>query len=484
MRRSTQNKEKLHSRFNIFQIVALFFVLSFCFGIFIQLFFLGTSTTTSKNFQSSVSLRRENAAIESPENDLKGVNINEETTIQSVDIGKSNTVYKEELDTQSSSIENTKFSLGMFGSGGERDIPNIVKAWREAKLDWHQLLPKHNSIWERFGTPSGEGKFPLLVNKEKQATDYLTRFQESGLATKYGKDHGPLLNYSGCNVFSDACMIHDESSCRNNQLCHWDSAALLCFDGPDASIPQEAKCTSPTDANGPVRDISHCKVWVDQPTVFISIDSESQTMFYHWWASWTSIRQHWTRDLSEKRHTHYIISEITDPMFFTYFGLISDHCWRRRQKQIPPNTCFCNVKNFMATQARSDASSSVTQMMKYLQLDHITPPSNHVKIGLVSRRRKRFILNEYALVDAVVAMGYECELLPLETMTIYEQLKALRSLDVLIGIHGSALDNSVFLAKGSVMVQLLPYKVEHRVTFAASAVEAGMVYMEWQLKDK
>ena len=106
-----------------------------------------------------------------------------------------------------------------------------------------------------------------------------------------------------------------------------------------------------------------------------------------------------------------------------------------------------------------------------------------LKIGLISRRKKRFILNEYELVDITRAMGYECILLPLETMTIYEQMRELRTLDILIGIHGSALDNSVFLHKGSVMIQLLPYKVEHRVTFVSSAQSAGMVYMEWQLKD-
>lgn len=88
------------------------------------------------------------------------------------------------------------------------------------------------------------------------------------------------------------------------------------------------------------------------------------------------------------------------------------------------------------------------------------------------------------LVAKVLELGYECELLPLETMTLYEQMRALRSLDVLVGIHGSALDNSVFLHPGSVMLQLLPYKVEHRVTFRQSAEAAGMRYMEWQLQDR
>lgn len=51
-------------------------------------------------------------------------------------------------------------------------------------------------------------------------------------------------------------------------------------------------------------------------------------------------------------------------------------------------------------------------------------------------------------------------------------------------MHGSGLDNSVFMHSGSVLVQLLPYKVEHRCTFASSARSVGVTYMEWQLQDE
>eukprot|EP01042_Synura_sphagnicola_P004439 gene4439-5622_t len=123
-------------------------------------------------------------------------------------------------------------------------------------------------------------------------------------------------------------------------------------------------------------------------------------------------------------------------------------------------------------------------MIEYLGLADVRPPADKVRVGLISRRRKRFILNEYELVAAVQRMGYECILLPLETMTLYEQMRELRSLDVLVGIHGSGLDNSVFLHPHSVLIQLLPYSVEHRVSFRQSAEEADVQYMEWQLKDK
>jgi hypothetical protein len=74
-------------------------------------------------------------------------------------------------------------------------VPPLVQAWRQAKVDWHQLLPKHDSSWERFG--KNQKGLRVLVSKEEQLTDYLTMFHESGLSGKYGVDHGPLASYMG-----------------------------------------------------------------------------------------------------------------------------------------------------------------------------------------------------------------------------------------------------------------------------------------------
>lgn len=47
-------------------------------------------------------------------------------------------------------------------------------------------------------------------------------------------------------------------------------------------------------------------------------------------------------------------------------------------------------------------------------------------VGIIARRNKRFILNEWELVREAELMGIEAHLLPLEHMTIYEQFKAFR----------------------------------------------------------
>jgi hypothetical protein len=50
------------------------------------------------------------------------------------------------------------------------------------------------------------------------------------------------------------------------------------------------------------------------------------------------------------------------------------------------------------------------------------PAPAKVRVGIISRRRKRFILNEDELVRAVLALGFEVQILPLEEMTLYEQV--------------------------------------------------------------
>lgn len=380
------------------------------------------------------------------------------------------------------------------------NVPPIVEAWRNAKLDWHSLLPSHNSKWERFGTPQGEGKLRLLVGKEEQITDYLTRFEESGMSSLYGHDHGPLNKYSACDVFSSACMAHDQEGCSKDEMCHWSQSETVCRDvleNPDSlsSATKPMSCSDkvfmvlPDRGMQAVTDHSQCKAYVSNPAVIVNLDSEAQSMFYHWWAAWQSVYRYWKQSLSSSRDVHFFLPDVVDPMFFHYFGLLSDNCWRRMKISSAMasrynGVCFCDVRRLRASQSRADAEGTSKQMLSYLGLSEVTPPKNRVKIGIISRRKKRFILNEYELVKKVEEMGYDCELLPLERMTLYEQMRALRSVDVLVGIHGSALDNSAFLHPNSVMVQLLPFSVEHRVTFQSTAAEAHVIYQEWQLKDQ
>lgn len=49
-------------------------------------------------------------------------------------------------------------------------------------------------------------------------------------------------------------------------------------------------------------------------------------------------------------------------------------------------------------------------------------PPARVRVGIISRRRKRFILNEHEMVEAILSLGYDVQLLPMEEMTLFEQV--------------------------------------------------------------
>ena len=400
----------------------------------------------------------------------------------------SNTTRESPASLSQSSAPLTLTQL-MLSRTGNDQIPNIVKSWRQAKLDWHELLPKHNSKWERYGTPDKGKGLRLLVSKETQITDFLTRFHESGLSAMYGHEHGPMLSYSGCDTFLSPCYTHnDADTCEIDELCMWSKLQQICVDR-DKTRPSESteQCANPVRIvggnEGSTRaQPSQCDFYVHEPAIMLTVDSESQSMFYHWWASLCMIMEFWRNSLLSSRNIHIFVREINDQAFFQFFGLFTDNCWRRATPSfahVPPGACFCKVISLDAQQGRNEPIKAVAQTLHHLSLDTIQPPIDRVVVGIISRRRKRFILNEYELVASVEALGYDCILLPFESMTLYEQMKALRSLDVLIGMHGSGLDNAIFLHPGSVLVQLLPYKNDHRCTFPSTAEQAGVHYQEW-----
>ena len=377
-------------------------------------------------------------------------------------------------------------------------LPPVVQSWREGKIDWHELLPLHNSQWEWFGSSSEESKFRTLVAKEEQITDFLTQFHESGRYQGLGSDHGRRLEaYSHCDKMQSVCMVHNRTICPLNQLCGWSSSRDICVDGVDLDTSQlsfqSRRCSGQAKViqNGAFvkqMDESKCKLWVDQPTFLVKFDSESLAMYFHWLKSWGTLLAEVNKALKSTsgnhRHIHFFVNAVRSVEFYQYFGVLSDFCWRRAaETQISPNVCFCSAREIQAGQGMPTIAFR-EQLVSFLELDHIFPSNERPKIGIISRRRKRFILNEYELVDRMKALlPYEVELLSLESMTLYEQIKALRSLTVLVGIHGSGLTNTYYLHPGAVMLQILPYTLIDPVNFGGMAESAGVHAMNWAVSN-
>jgi hypothetical protein len=390
---------------------------------------------------------------------------------------------------------------GALGEG----LPESIKAWRRAELDWHTLLPTDNSKFQRDGaTPPG---YELLSihEKESSVTDFLTRYQASGLSSVYGHDHGALAEYAQCDVLADPCMVHSQQTCVADEFCTWDVANGECYgwhSQPTQPPKRPFKCSEPMAVvNGrffPVANndtTASCRRYVQNETVMVKIDGESQSMFYHWWAAFQFLfARLWLAELGGTRDVHFLMAKSEDTAMYRFLGTISNNCWRRAEKQVPVGTCFCNTHEHEALQSHGPdgprAAAHVKQMMiggdntsrKAARLTAVLPAlaSQHTIVCLISRRKKRFVLNEFELCEAAARAGYVCRLLPLEDMTIYEQIKELNDCDVLVGIHGSGLDNSVFMrAEQTVLVQLMPYRNNFRASFPASTRISGVMYKEW-----
>lgn len=136
---------------------------------------------------------------------------------------------------------------------------------------------------------------------------------------------------------------------------------------------------------------------------------------------------------------------------------------------------------YLVTSAGYDHQKYKDFLIARLGLEDVEPDAP--RIGLITRRGKRFILNEEEIAISLMSTGVQVVLLPLEDMTLYEQVKEIRKVTILIGIHGSGLINSIFQVEDSYIVQLLPFNVKYGAAFFQGTAESSRVkYTEYQNK--
>jgi hypothetical protein len=197
-------------------------------------------------------------------------------------------------------------------------------------------------------------------------------------------------------------------------------------------------------------------------------------MFYHWWRYFKEVHAKVKNAGGLDKISHFLLDRPPNTQFFHYFGLLSKFCWRRTTS-LPEGTCFCDPDGRGNDVGGGGNNDVLGHMLSELNLEGPEQTPKRVRIGLLSRRRKRFILNEHELVETVLSMGYDVQVLPMEEMTLYEQIKALRSCTVLVGIHGSGLNNAILLPKDAVLVQLLPYKLNYKGAFQQVCIKCVCV---------
>jgi hypothetical protein len=113
----------------------------------------------------------------------------------------------------------------------------------------------------------------------------------------------------------------------------------------------------------------------------------------------------------------------------------------------------------------------------------IREPGKRPRLLLVHRGHSRRIMNEEEVLKAAEAAGFEAVAMDLRRdVTVDEQARAVNSFDVLLGVHGAGLTNSVFLPPGGVLIQVVPYgkmDVIATLEFGVPAKDMGLKYLDY-----
>ncbi|XP_066308541.1 beta-1,2-xylosyltransferase XYXT1-like [Miscanthus floridulus] len=105
------------------------------------------------------------------------------------------------------------------------------------------------------------------------------------------------------------------------------------------------------------------------------------------------------------------------------------------------------------------------------------------RMMIISRRHPRKLVNVDDVVSLARRVGFEVVIGdPPFNVDVGEFAKEVNAVDVLVGVHGAGLTNSLFLPTGAVFVQINPYgKMEHigEVDFGIPAVDMGLKYIAY-----
>ena len=344
----------------------------------------------------------------------------------------------------------------------EQPLPP-VHAVRSALIDWHDL---------KYGGNRGGSLGPRYAGRE--LVDYISdttgvvQRLPGGDVRPVGWDHGYLRAYSMCAVVADPCTVHARAECAGNDLCGWCPSRQLCVDATNPALPSSgqlscpewkadqkfliASGSSPQPQYGygrgppPARALqacggtllaisptgSHtivdaaaaeavCNRTVVQPATLATPNEEAQAMLSHWYMDFLTPL---TQTLAEP--THVVLTPMhrrEAPAFWDTLGLFTPFCYRR-QAALVGTTCFCRAQPAPQAPKLPDAYHLAASRVL-----GVPPPPRRLmpRLAIVARQGQHFILNQDSLLSAAREAGYLADVLPLERMTVNEQIHALRT---------------------------------------------------------
>uniref|UniRef100_A0A0D9VBY5 Glycosyltransferase 61 catalytic domain-containing protein n=1 Tax=Leersia perrieri TaxID=77586 RepID=A0A0D9VBY5_9ORYZ len=108
------------------------------------------------------------------------------------------------------------------------------------------------------------------------------------------------------------------------------------------------------------------------------------------------------------------------------------------------------------------------------------------RLLIISRKNSRRFLNEREMAQTAAAMGFDVRIAEPDQhtdMSTFAQL--VNSADVMIGVHGAGLTNMVFLPRGAILIQVVPFgglEWLTTVTFKNPAKDMEVTYMDYNVK--
>ncbi|XP_038684985.1 alpha-1,3-arabinosyltransferase XAT3-like [Tripterygium wilfordii] len=104
---------------------------------------------------------------------------------------------------------------------------------------------------------------------------------------------------------------------------------------------------------------------------------------------------------------------------------------------------------------------------------------------LITRNETRRFLNEHEMVRAMEELGFQVVVPTDNWMSNLDTFaEVVNSCNIMVGAHGAALTNELFLPNGAVMVQVVPLQLEWASTnyFGSPANEMGINYLEYKIE--
>ena len=107
------------------------------------------------------------------------------------------------------------------------------------------------------------------------------------------------------------------------------------------------------------------------------------------------------------------------------------------------------------------------------------------RLLIISRKNSRAFLNERAMADMAMSLGYDVRVGEPDTNTEVSRFARLvNSADVMVGVHGAGLTNAVHLPPGGVLIQVVPYgNIESiaRAEFSEPVTDMGLKYLDYSV---